>query len=128
MIKLSFLRRVVRKLLTERNRKLFFIGIVKSMGMDNRRSILSIPIFKLSKIKIIIGGNIGKNKITPNEDAWRDYEKCFLALHDYVDYFVVNVSSPNTPGLRELQEKDALLKILSHLQTINHICQCLRDE
>jgi len=70
-----------------------------------------------SKIKIIIGGNIGKNKITPNEDAWKDYEKCFLALHDHVDYFVVNVSSPNTPGLRELQEKDALHKILTNLQS-----------
>lgn len=71
------------------------------------------------KLKIIIGGNIGKNKITPNEDAWKDYEKCFLALHDYVDYFVVNVSSPNTPGLRELQEKDSLHKILTKLQSQN---------
>ncbi|MGB4843910.1 MAG: quinone-dependent dihydroorotate dehydrogenase [Ferruginibacter sp.] len=71
------------------------------------------------KSKIVIGGNIGKNKITPNENAWKDYEKCFLALHDYVDYFVVNVSSPNTPGLRELQEKDSLRKILTNLQTIN---------
>ena len=69
--------------------------------------------------KLIIGGNIGKNKVTPNEDAWKDYEKCFLALHDYVDYFVVNVSSPNTPGLRELQEKDALHKILTNLQNQN---------
>ncbi len=69
--------------------------------------------------KLIIGGNIGKNKTTPNEDAWKDYEICFRDLFDYVDYFVVNVSSPNTPGLRELQEKDALNKILSHLQTIN---------
>lgn len=68
---------------------------------------------------LIIGGNIGKNKITPNEDAWKDYEICFRALFDCVDYFVVNVSSPNTPGLRELQEKDSLRKILSHLQTIN---------
>ena len=72
-----------------------------------------------SKIKFVIGGNIGKNKVTPNEDAWKDYEKCFLALHDYVDYFVVNVSSPNTPGLRELQEKDALHKILTNLQSQN---------
>jgi dihydroorotate dehydrogenase len=68
---------------------------------------------------IVIGGNIGKNKVTPNEDAWKDYEKCFTALHDYVDYFVVNVSSPNTPGLRELQEKDSLRKILSNLQIQN---------
>lgn len=68
---------------------------------------------------LIIGGNIGKNKVTPNEDAWKDYETCFRQLFDYVDYFVVNVSSPNTPGLRELQEKDSLRKILSHLQAIN---------
>ncbi len=69
--------------------------------------------------RLIIGGNIGKNKITPNEEAWKDYEICFRELFDCVDYFVVNVSSPNTPGLRELQEKDSLKKILSHLQTIN---------
>ena len=69
--------------------------------------------------RMIIGGNIGKNKVTPNEEAWKDYEICFNALHDYVDYFVVNVSSPNTPGLRELQEKESLRKILVHLQTLN---------
>jgi len=69
--------------------------------------------------RLVIGGNIGKNKLTPNEDAWMDYEKCFLALHEFVDYFVVNVSSPNTPGLRELQEKDALKKILTNLQMLN---------
>ena len=70
--------------------------------------------------RLIIGGNIGKNKITPNEDAWKDYEICFKELHQYVDYFVVNVSSPNTPGLRELQEKESLRKILRHLQMINN--------
>ncbi len=69
--------------------------------------------------RLIIGGNIGKNKITSNEAAWKDYEICFTALHPYVDYFVVNVSSPNTPGLRELQEKDSLRKILTNLQTLN---------
>jgi dihydroorotate dehydrogenase len=68
---------------------------------------------------LIIGGNIGKNKVTPNEEAWKDYEICFRALHPFVDFFVVNVSSPNTPGLRELQEKDALKKILTHLQELN---------
>jgi dihydroorotate dehydrogenase len=71
------------------------------------------------KSGILIGGNIGKNKSTPNEDAWKDYEICFNALHPYVDFFVVNVSSPNTPGLRELQEKDSLRKILTHLQQLN---------
>lgn len=70
--------------------------------------------------QLIIGGNIGKNKVTANEDAWKDYETCFKELHPYVDYFVVNVSSPNTPGLRELQEKESLRKILMHLQMINN--------
>lgn len=69
--------------------------------------------------RLIIGGNIGKNKSTANEDAWQDYEICFRALHPYVDFFVVNVSSPNTPGLRELQEKGSLRKILTHLQEMN---------
>lgn len=68
---------------------------------------------------LLIGGNIGKNKITPNENAWQDYEICFRELFPYVDYFVVNVSSPNTPGLRELQEKESLRKILTNLQGIN---------
>lgn len=73
-----------------------------------------------SDSRLIIGGNIGKNKITPNDEAWKDYEICFKELHPYVDYFVVNVSSPNTPGLRELQEKESLRKILRHLQMINN--------
>jgi dihydroorotate dehydrogenase len=68
---------------------------------------------------LIIGGNIGKNKVTPNEDAWKDYETCFRALYPYVDYFVVNVSSPNTPGLRELQDKASLRRILANLQQVN---------
>lgn len=71
------------------------------------------------KYKIIIGGNIGKNKVTANEDAWKDYVLCFEKLFDHVDYFVVNVSSPNTPGLRELQEKEPLKKILGKVQEIN---------
>jgi len=68
---------------------------------------------------IIIGGNIGKNKVTPNEEAVNDYIKCFDKLFDLVDYFVVNVSSPNTPGLRELQEKEPLMNLLSTLQQRN---------
>lgn len=76
--------------------------------------------FTIHHSRLIIGGNIGKNKITSNEDAWKDYEICFKELHPYVDYFVVNVSSPNTPGLRELQEKESLRKILRHLQMINN--------
>jgi dihydroorotate dehydrogenase len=68
--------------------------------------------------RLIVGGNIGKNKVTPNEEAWKDYEICFQALYPWVDYFVVNVSSPNTPGLRALQEKESLRKILTHLQQL----------
>jgi dihydroorotate dehydrogenase len=75
--------------------------------------------FTTNEPKLIVGGNIGKNKVTANEDAWKDYEICFTELFDYADYFVVNVSSPNTPGLRELQEKASLQKILSQLQNIN---------
>lgn len=73
-----------------------------------------------SKYPLIIGGNIGKNKVTPNEDAWKDYQICFNKLHPFVDYFVVNVSSPNTPGLRELQEKESLKKIILNLAMINN--------
>ncbi|MBA4196996.1 MAG: dihydroorotate dehydrogenase (quinone) [Chitinophaga sp.] len=76
--------------------------------------------FEIRNSKFIIGGNIGKNKITTNEDAWKDYVICFKELFDVVDYFVVNVSSPNTPGLRALQEKDALQKIIGELQHINN--------
>jgi dihydroorotate dehydrogenase len=71
------------------------------------------------QLKMLIGGNIGKNKVTPNEEAWKDYEICFRALHPYVDFFIVNVSSPNTPGLRALQEKSSLEKIITHLQRLN---------
>jgi len=72
------------------------------------------------KSPIIIGGNIGKNKDTPNENADEDYAICFETLFDFVDYFVVNVSSPNTPGLRELQERGPLEKILHRLQDLNN--------
>jgi dihydroorotate dehydrogenase len=72
-----------------------------------------------SQSKLIVGGNIGKNKVTENQDAWKDYCTNFIGLEEVVDYFVVNVSSPNTPGLRELQEKEALRKIFSELQLIN---------
>ena len=71
------------------------------------------------RLPMLIGGNIGKNKTTPNAEAWRDYAYCFRLLNEAVDYFVVNVSSPNTPGLRALQEKDALREILLHVQELN---------
>ncbi len=69
---------------------------------------------------VIIGGNIGKNKMTPNEDAAQDYNYCFEMLFDYVDYFVVNVSSPNTPNLRALQDREPLTALLAGLQVLNH--------
>jgi dihydroorotate dehydrogenase len=69
--------------------------------------------------RLRIGGNIGKNKDTPNEKAWQDYTTCFEKLFPFVDYFVINVSSPNTPGLRELQEKDSLRIIFNRLQELN---------
>ncbi len=76
-------------------------------------------VLKLKDKSIVIGGNIGKNKNTPNEDAVSDYVKCFDRLFDVVDYFVVNVSSPNTPGLRALQEKEPLTLLLKTLQQRN---------
>ena len=92
---------------------------IKNDGLRDRSYELNNPQHQNLNLKLIIGGNIGKNKLTPNEVAWLDYEKCFIALHNYVDYFVVNVSSPNTPGLRALQETDSLRKILTNLQSRN---------
>jgi len=99
-------------------------AIINRMGFNNegvKAAAERVRNYKLrtTNCKLIIGGNIGKNKLTPNEDAWKDYEICFEELHDAVDYFVVNVSSPNTPGLRDLQQKDSLKKILTNLQQIN---------
>ncbi|MEN9570253.1 MAG: hypothetical protein RL172_1484 [Bacteroidota bacterium] len=97
-------------------------ALVNRMGFNNdgvAAVVNRLKKWRASHSSLIIGGNIGKNKVTPNEEAWMDYETCFRALHPYVDYFVVNVSSPNTPGLRALQEKDALHKILTNLQAIN---------
>lgn len=94
-------------------------GIINRMGFNNQGIDSAIKNLKKRKSKVIIGGNIGKNKVTPNEEAFNDYEKCFLQLYPYVDYFVVNVSSPNTPGLRELQEKKPLMQLLNHLIELN---------
>lgn len=94
-------------------------GLINRMGFNNEGVEAAVKRLKKRKPGMIIGGNIGKNKITPNEDAVNDYAKCFETLFDYVDYFVVNVSSPNTPGLRELQDKPALSTILSRLQELN---------
>jgi dihydroorotate dehydrogenase len=94
-------------------------AIINRMGFNNDGAKLAGQRLRKRKSNVIIGGNIGKNKDTPNELAIGDYEKCFRELYDAVDYFVVNVSSPNTPGLRELQEKEPLKKILLRLQELN---------
>ncbi len=94
-------------------------GIINRMGFNNDGVEVVIANLKNKKTNIIIGGNIGKNKVTPNEEADQDYVKAFHALFDYVDYFVVNVSSPNTPNLRALQEKEPLKQLLQELKNEN---------
>ena len=93
-------------------------GIINRMGFNNDGVEAAVERLKKNK-NIIIGGNIGKNKTTPNENAVDDYKICFEKLFDYVNYFVVNVSSPNTPNLRELQDKEPLTKLLGELQELN---------
>jgi len=96
-------------------------ALINRMGFNNEGVDALVDRLKeYKKTDLIIGGNIGKNKLTPNTEATDDYVKCFKALFDYVDYFVVNVSSPNTPGLRELQEKKPLTELLSTLQKMNN--------
>jgi dihydroorotate dehydrogenase len=94
-------------------------ALINRMGFNNGGSKAAAARLKKRRSKIIVGGNIGKNKVTPNEDALSDYVKCFDDLFDVVDYFAVNVSSPNTPGLRALQDKEPLLHILHTLQQRN---------
>ncbi len=94
-------------------------ALINRMGFNNEGAMAASVRLKRRVPGIIVGGNIGKNKVTPNERAVDDYVKCFEALDPVVDYFVVNVSSPNTPGLRALQEKGPLLEILSTLSRLN---------
>ncbi len=94
-------------------------ALINRMGFKNEGVMAAASRLKKRVPGIIVGGNIGKNKVTPNNQAVDDYMKCFITLHPVVDYFVVNVSSPNTPGLRELQEKGPLLGILSRLNALN---------
>lgn len=94
-------------------------GLINRMGFNNGGLEMARRQLEGRDKSFIIGGNIGKNKVTPNENATDDYLKCFDALHDLVDYFVVNVSSPNTPGLRELQDKEPLTKLLATLKGEN---------
>jgi dihydroorotate dehydrogenase len=94
-------------------------ALINRMGFNNGGVDAAVERLKKRKTTIIIGGNIGKNKVTPNEEAVNDYEKCFEVLFDYVDYFVVNVSSPNTPNLRALQDKEPLTKLLKRMKELN---------
>ncbi|MCB0371969.1 MAG: quinone-dependent dihydroorotate dehydrogenase [Muricauda sp.] len=93
-------------------------AIINRMGFNNKGVFEAVEQLK-KEHRVIVGGNIGKNKVTPNEDAIKDYLICFEALFEHVDYFVVNVSSPNTPGLRELQDKEPLTKLLKKLKSQN---------
>ena len=93
-------------------------AIINRMGFNNGGVDAAVERLKNNK-NVLIGGNIGKNKVTPNEEAVKDYIICFEKLFPFVDYFVVNVSSPNTPNLRALQEKEPLTKLLSELQKRN---------
>lgn len=93
-------------------------AIINRMGFNNGGVLEAVERLKKNK-GVLIGGNIGKNKLTPNEEAVKDYEICFEALFPHVDYFVVNVSSPNTPNLRELQDKEPLTALLQTLQNMN---------
>jgi dihydroorotate dehydrogenase len=95
-------------------------ALINRMGFNNEGIEAVVARLRRKTSNIIIGGNIGKNKVTPNENAVADYEICFEKLFPYVDYFAVNVSSPNTPGLRDLQEKEPLTALLNSLQKINN--------
>lgn len=92
-------------------------ALINRMGFNNGGAEDAKKRLEERSTKVIVGGNIGKNKVTPNEDAIDDYLINYKLLHDVVDYFVVNVSSPNTPGLRELQDKEPLTRLLSTLMT-----------
>ena len=95
-------------------------AVINRMGFNNGGLDEAVLRLQKKKTDIVIGGNIGKNKVTPNEEATSDYLKGVEALHDVVDYFVVNVSSPNTPNLRELQEKEPLKQLLKAVQAKNN--------
>jgi len=94
-------------------------ALINRMGFNNKGVEAAVEQLKKRKSKVIIGGNIGKNKDTPNDKAFSDYMVCFETLYPYVDYFVVNVSSPNTPGLRELQDKEPLKRLLMHVKGLS---------
>ena len=94
-------------------------ALINRMGFNNLGAEAAAARLRHKKSNVIVGGNIGKNKDTSNEQAIEDYRKAFRALHQQVDYFVVNVSSPNTPGLRELQDREPLTALLNALHRDN---------
>lgn len=94
-------------------------ALINRMGFNNGGVMEAVERLKSRKSQVIVGGNIGKNKVTPNENADDDYLICLEELHPYVDYFVVNVSSPNTPNLRDLQEKEPLKQLLTAVKAAN---------
>lgn len=94
-------------------------ALINRMGFNNQGAKAAAGRLAKRRTRVIVGGNIGKNKVTPNAQATSDYLKCYDALYPYVDYFAVNVSSPNTPGLRELQDKEPLEALLTALQKKN---------
>lgn len=94
-------------------------ALINRMGFNNEGVAAAVERLRNRTSNVIVGGNIGKNKATPNDQAEEDYALCMEALYPYVDYFVVNVSSPNTPGLRELQEKEPLKKLLLRVKAIS---------
>ncbi|GIV37908.1 MAG: dihydroorotate dehydrogenase (quinone) [Cyclobacteriaceae bacterium] len=93
-------------------------ALINRMGFNNKGVLAAVEQLKRRKSNVIVGANIGKNKNTPNEKAFDDYAYCVQALYPYVDYFAVNVSSPNTPGLRELQEKEPLRNLLAYVKAL----------
>ena len=94
-------------------------ALINRMGFNNDGMFAMQKRLAARKSKVIVGGNLGKNKVTPNEEAEEDYCLSFETLFNDVDYFAVNVSSPNTPNLRALQEKEPLKKLLMRLQKLN---------
>ncbi len=94
------------------------LALINRMGFNNQGIDAMVTRLKNRPSGLIVGGNIGKNKVTPNDKAIDDYRICFEKIYPWVDYIVVNVSSPNTPGLRELQEKEFLTNLFRELHAL----------
>jgi dihydroorotate dehydrogenase len=90
-------------------------AIINRMGFNNQGLEATIKKLKNKHRNLIVGGNIGKNTLTPNNEAINDYLACFVGLYPYVDYITVNVSCPNITDLHKLQDQDQLELILQAL-------------